>query len=83
MRVEQLKPGIVLTGAIFPEAVQVIVVTPMGKSFKLVGKGWRCASKRGPGRGRDAQVKGDHLKQSFPVCWGFFDPACRGRPGGC
>jgi len=38
---------------------------------------------KGARAGRDAQVKGDHLKQGFPVCWRLFDPACRGRPGGC
>jgi hypothetical protein len=39
MRLEQLKPNIIVRGAIFPEPVQVIVVVPMGDSVKLIGKG--------------------------------------------
>ena len=39
MRLDQLKPTIVVRGPIFPEPVQVIVVIPMGGSVKLVGKG--------------------------------------------
>ncbi len=36
---EQLKPGAILRGPIFPESVQVVLVTPMGTSMKLIGKG--------------------------------------------
>jgi superfamily II DNA or RNA helicase len=39
MTVDQLKPNKVLRGTIFPEAVQVIVVIPMGDAVKLVAKG--------------------------------------------
>jgi SNF2 family DNA or RNA helicase len=39
MQLEQLKPNVIVHGAIFPEPVQVIVVVPMGSSVKLVGKG--------------------------------------------
>ena len=38
---EQLKPNAIVTGAIFPEAVQVITAIPMGNSVKLIGKGLR------------------------------------------
>ena len=39
MRIDQLKPGVIVRGPIFPEPVQVIVSIPMGQSVKLVGKG--------------------------------------------
>jgi hypothetical protein len=39
MRLDQLKPNIVVRGATFPEPLYVIVVVPMGKSVKLIGKG--------------------------------------------
>ena len=39
MRLDQLKPNIIVRGPIFPEPVQVIVAIPMGTSVKLVGKG--------------------------------------------
>ncbi len=39
MQLDQLKPNVVVRGAIFPEPVQVIVVVPMGDSVKLIGKG--------------------------------------------
>ncbi len=39
MRQDQLKPNVIVRGAIFPEPVQVIVVVPMGESVKLIGKG--------------------------------------------
>lgn len=39
MLLNQLKPNIIVRGAIFPEPVQVIVVVPMGESVKLIGKG--------------------------------------------
>jgi hypothetical protein len=35
----QLKPGVIVRGPIFPEPVQVVLVTPMGTSVKLIGKG--------------------------------------------
>jgi superfamily II DNA or RNA helicase len=39
MLLAQLKPGVIVRGPIFPEPVQVILVTPMGASVKLIGKG--------------------------------------------
>src|ERR1039457_1784322 len=39
MRIDQLKPSVIVRGPIFPEPVQVIVSIPMGQSVKLVGKG--------------------------------------------
>src|SRR5213593_2852508 len=39
MQLDQLKPNVIVRGAIFPEPVQVIVVVPMGASVKLIGKG--------------------------------------------
>ena len=39
MRIDQLKPSVIVRGPIFPEPVQVIVLIPMGQSIKLVGKG--------------------------------------------
>lgn len=39
MKVDQLKPDIIVRGPIFPEPVQVIVANRMGASVKLVGKG--------------------------------------------
>jgi superfamily II DNA or RNA helicase len=39
MRIEDLKPNITLEGPVFPERVQVLLITPLGDSFKIVGKG--------------------------------------------
>ncbi len=39
MKIEHLKPSMIVRGPIFPEPVQVIVIIPMGQSVKLVGKG--------------------------------------------
>jgi len=39
MKVEELKPNIIVKGPVFPESVQVIVATPIGESVKLIGKG--------------------------------------------
>jgi len=39
MRIDQLKPNVIVRGPIFPEPVQVIVRIPMGSSVQLVGKG--------------------------------------------
>ena len=38
---DQLRSNAIVTGTIFPEAVQVITATPMGSSVKLFGKGLR------------------------------------------
>lgn len=39
MTPDQLKPGTIVRGALFPEAVQVITTIPMGSSVKLIGTG--------------------------------------------
>ena len=39
MTLEQLKPGAVVRGALFPEPVQVITSIPMGPVVKLIGTG--------------------------------------------
>jgi superfamily II DNA or RNA helicase len=42
-RFEQLKPNTIVSGVIFPEPIQVIIVIPFGSSIKLVGKGLRTS----------------------------------------
>ncbi|MCK4389302.1 MAG: hypothetical protein KAV83_03565 [Desulfobacterales bacterium] len=39
MKIEELKPNVIVQGPIFPDPVQVIVAIPVGDSVKLVGKG--------------------------------------------
>jgi hypothetical protein len=39
MTVNELKPNSIVRGSIFPEPVQVILVTSVGSSVKLIGKG--------------------------------------------
>ena len=39
MKVQEIWPGLIVRGPLFPEPVQVIVVLPMGAAIKLVGKG--------------------------------------------
>ena len=39
MVLDQLKPGVILRGPIFPEPIQVMLITPMGTSVKLIGRG--------------------------------------------
>lgn len=39
MLIDELKPGVIVRGPIFPEPVQVILVIAMGTSVKLIGKG--------------------------------------------
>lgn len=41
MDIDQLKPNLVVRGALFPEAVQVITTIPLGDSVKLIGQGLR------------------------------------------
>lgn len=43
MLAHQLKPHVIIHGPLFPEPVQVIVVTPLGAAVKLVGKGLRTS----------------------------------------
>ena len=38
---DELKPNAVVEGPFFPEAVQVLVVVPIGSSVKLIGRGKR------------------------------------------
>ncbi len=39
MQIDQLRPNVIVTGPIFSEAVQILIVTPMGASVKLIGQG--------------------------------------------
>lgn len=39
MQTDQLKPNVIVTGSMFSEPVQVLIVTPMGESIKLIGQG--------------------------------------------
>lgn len=39
MKADQLKPNVIVRGPVLPEPVQVITVTSVGDSIKLVGKG--------------------------------------------
>lgn len=39
MPAETLRPNAILRGPVFPEPVQVIVVTPRGESFQIIGRG--------------------------------------------
>lgn len=44
----QLKPNVIVHGAILPEPVQVIVAIPMGEAIKLVGKGLKTGQVHEP-----------------------------------
>ena len=39
MKIDELKPDLVVRGPLFPESVEIIVTVAMGDSVKLVGKG--------------------------------------------
>ncbi|MCM0594160.1 MAG: helicase-related protein [Gloeotrichia echinulata CP02] len=39
MQIDQLKPNVIVTGSIVSEPIEVLTVTPMGASVKLIGKG--------------------------------------------
>lgn len=39
MRIEELKQDAIIRGPLFPEPVQVVVVTPLGASIKIIGRG--------------------------------------------
>lgn len=39
MKSSQIKPNMLLKGAIFPEQVQVVATTPIGRMTKLICKG--------------------------------------------
>ena len=47
-RLSLLKPNTIIRGPIFPESVQVLVIVPMGTSFKLIGKGLRTGQVQEP-----------------------------------
>ncbi len=44
----QLKPNVIVRGAILPEPVQVIIAIPMGESVKLIGKGLKTGQVHEP-----------------------------------
>jgi superfamily II DNA or RNA helicase len=48
MRIDQLKPNVIVRGPILPEPVQVIVAIPMGASVKLIGKGLKTGQVHEP-----------------------------------
>ena len=39
MNTDQLRPNVIIRGAIFPEPVKIITIIPMGDSVKLIGEG--------------------------------------------
>src|SRR5436309_7997866 len=39
MKVNELKPGIIVRGPVLPEPIEVLVVTPLGDVIKIVGAG--------------------------------------------
>jgi len=39
MRLDQLGPNVIIKGPIFPEPVQIIIVSPVGAAFKVIAKG--------------------------------------------
>src|SRR5579885_1952280 len=39
MQADQLRPNMIIRGPLFSEAVQVMMVTPMGESVQIFGKG--------------------------------------------
>lgn len=43
MIVDELKPNAIVQGPLFPEPVQVILVTPVGECIKLTGKGLKSS----------------------------------------
>jgi superfamily II DNA or RNA helicase len=54
---DELLPGAVVSGPLFPELIEVITVTPMGEVVKLVGKGIRT------GRVHEPVLTATHLSQ--------------------
>jgi len=39
MRLDQLSPNVIIKGPIFPEPVQIIIVTPVGEALKVIARG--------------------------------------------
>jgi hypothetical protein len=48
MNYSDIKPNVILRGPLFPEPVQVIIVTPMGDAIKLIGKGLKTGKLHDP-----------------------------------
>lgn len=48
MRTADLKPDIIVTGSIFPEAVKIITTVQMGSSVKIIGKGMKTGQVHEP-----------------------------------
>jgi len=48
MRIDQLKPNVIVRGPILPEPVRVILTVPMGDSVKLVAKGLKTGQVHEP-----------------------------------
>ncbi len=63
MLLGQLKPGAFVRGPIFPEPVQVILVTPMGNSVKLIGKGLTTGKLHDPILAANLKITEDRLDE--------------------
>ena len=63
MKIEELKPNVIVQGPIFPEPVQVIVAIPVGDSVKLGGKGLNM--------GREPLLKIEHHHLAAEKILGF------------
>ncbi len=48
MNYSDIKPNVILRGPLFPEPVQVIIVTPMGDALKIIGKGLKTGKLHDP-----------------------------------
>lgn len=48
MRIDQIKPNVIVRGPILPEPVQVITSIPMRPSIELIGKGLRTGQVHDP-----------------------------------
>lgn len=48
MKIDQLKPNIIIRGPIFSEPVKIITTIPMGDSVKFIGKGMNTGKVHGP-----------------------------------
>ena len=48
MNISQLTPNAVVTGPVFPEPVQIIVVEPLGESVRVIGRGMHTNTVHSP-----------------------------------
>ena len=48
METAQIKPGVVVTGSLFPEPVRVLAVESLGTAIKLIGQGLNTNMVRQP-----------------------------------